>query len=353
MGHGLQGRDKMAHRGSKKAIWHAGQTSERLTEIQGDESAEAFAKAAGLDFRMEKVQLDFKGVAVEDIYGIKRDSDPMPLPGVSVGPVYEVLQPSRLVQIGQELREADPALRWDVGGTLFDGRKAWILLKLDGAEIGVERNIKGVKSMDVSIPHLLLSTTFDASQRTIIKDVVKRAICENTLSAAIAEVSPEYWIRHTKSQESKILDAAEALGHATRYFTAAAEVSQELADTPMTLRQAADFFAQIVTGEDELEDAKAKMAKLEKDGTRAFTTAKETGGLMLALFQGSEGSRSNYGQDRYDALNAITEYVDHQRERIRKYRGSTAAKRMDQRFDSTQFGQGSAVKARALRLLTR
>jgi len=340
----------MAHVGSQNAIWHAAMTGNRLTEIAENCTGPELAKAAGLDFEMEKVPLAFNGESVPAVFGIKAKDALQPLPGVSVGANYTVLQPSRLIELGEDIRQNEPSARWETAATLFDRRKAWALLRIGGA-IEIERTrAGGVKETDTTLPYLLLSTTFDASQRTVVQHTGVRVVCQNTLSAAIGDRENAFWIKHTRSQESRMKEAAEALGHAVKYFGTYAETMQRLADTPMSVNQARGFFAMLLTETEAPDEAIAAIRKAKDQNPRTFANIEETGALLMGLFQNGKG---NAGRDAMDALDATTEFIDHHKQRIRAYKGATARMRLDAQFDSTQFGTGAKVKARALRLLTR
>jgi len=346
------GRDQMVHVGSKMDIWHSSQTSQRLSEIARDTSRAEFTRLAGLDFSLEKVQLEYQGKPVKDVYGIHVVGEAEPLRGVAVGRVYELVQPSRLLDMSDAVLAADSAAYRDVGGTLFDKRKAWLNIRL-GGESRIVRGGKAAAAFDggtdVSLPNLLLSTTFDASQNTVVARSLIRAVCQNTINMA-ADSGNACWIRHTKSQDGKLFDAVKALEVAYKELSEGTELFQGLADTPMERNAARGFFAMLLTETETLEEATAKIRKAKESAPRTFSSWEDQGSLLMGLFERGTG---NFGQDRYDALNAVTEYIDHQRARIRAYRGKTATQQADHRLDSTQFGSGAATKRRAVRLLSR
>lgn len=312
-------------------------------------SGEVFARLAGLDFETEKVQLDYQGVPVSDVYGIRVVGEEQPMPGVSVGSVFECLRPYTLVEIGEAVRLHDPGAYWDTGGSLFDRRRVWALLRLSG-EVHVIRHGKGGGAVDITEPYLLLSTSMDGSRATDVQRTGTRVVCQNTLNMATAAMAHGARIKHTASQTSRIIETVESLlSESIKLFEHGADFAQQLADTPMSMEQARSFFAQLVTNTENIEDATAELRKAkDAPNSRRWTGLQDTASLLTQLFQSGQG---NYGQDKYDALNAVTEFVDHHRARIRKYKGANATLQANTQFESTQFGSGADFKARAIKLL--
>ena len=320
---------------------------DRLTEVAANAPRETFAAAAGLDFKLEKVQLECEGRPVSDVYGIRIIGESDPFGRCSVGSVYQLLQPSDLLDIGDAIIQRDPTAIRDTGGTLFGKRKAYLNLKLGGS-LGVERNGRARSAfgsgVDTSIPYLLLSTTFDGSQRSVVCRSVVRTVCNNTLNFAI-DSGTTVWVRHTGAQHTRIGEALDKLlaeldaGFATNY-----EELQALADTPLTRRDAAGFFAELMTGADNPEKAAEIIGKAKESSPRKFRTFEDTGAALLNLFEQGKG---NFGQDAYDCLNAVTEFVDHHKQRIRKFRGKNEAMRLDAQLDYSQWGDGAAMKRTA------
>lgn len=345
MAHEITQSDKMAYRLLNGDPWHISETRDRSHGFGGEISGADIQKMTALDYSLSKVRLRpvESDEEVEDIFGIRREDTGKCLPGVAVGKNYTILQPSRLFEWGDAIRGCDPGAQWETAGSLFGGKRVWGLIKL-GGEIIIDRGRHGE---DKSFAYALISTTFDATQATVVQHTNWRVVCNNTLSAAIGENGNQFWIRHTKTQEEKLLQATQAMGHAIEWHTAFAETAQRLAEEKMTEKDAAFFFAMLQTGKDDPGEAAKVVA--DAAGKRA-THLKDSGGLLLHLFKHGKG---NFGETKLDALNGTTEFIDRERARIRKFRGSTAGQMLDSALDSSQFGNGAKAKQRALNLLTR
>jgi len=169
--------------------------------------------------------------------------------------------------------------------------------------------------------------------------VTVRVVCQNTLGAALTGIAEEVRIRHTRGAAEAVTLAHDALAQALLGFDAYRQVMQSLAVDPMD-RAAFRGFAEELLGEvrGSIDAADESMAKARARRAKLI-------GELEERFVAGVG---NHGETRWDALNAITEWVDHQ-----KRRGKDAAARTLQRFESTQFGDGARIKRRALRLLVR
>jgi phage/plasmid-like protein (TIGR03299 family) len=103
----------------------------------------------------------------------------------------------------------------ETAGTLFSGRKAWLLLRLPGADLDVGGG-------DTVKRYLRASTGFDGATATRIGFCATRTVCNNTLEAGDAEGS-FLRVLHTKGSEQAITDAVESINVANRTFEATAE----------------------------------------------------------------------------------------------------------------------------------
>jgi hypothetical protein len=176
-----------------------------------------------------------------------------------------------------------------------------------------------------------------------------RVVCANTASFALGEKGEavhEVSVRHSGDMGAKLEEVARLMKLAAESFESQAQIAQALARAPMTQNDAAAFFAQMLTGEDDVTEAAKKFKYAEG---RVASRYGHQNAVLMDLFNAGKG---NVGETRWDAINAITEYVDHQRSRMGNWRKSTSVL-TDAGLDSALFGTGAGRKVRALKLLTR
>lgn len=319
--------------------WHS------LGTHVGDENVDSsrMQEAAGLQWKVKKAPLsDPSGEEIPGVYGIQRTDTGRCFAGVSVGERYEPFQNEELFAFGDSLRTASGGeLKWHTAGSLKHGRRVWALAQMAGS-INVERR---AGAMDVSAPFLLLTNSHDGSSGILVMHTAVRVVCWNTLSYALSDADNIQRVRHTSGARDRLDEAAQTLGYAVSYFERYADLAQGLADKPMSHKEFGTFASMILTGVDDPEKALRAVANAEK---RSKTLIERDG---AQLYNNFVSGRGNAGRDCFDALNSITEFVDHQRGRMGRYKRTT--ERLEQSLDSAAFGQGQRIKQRAVKLLTR
>ena len=364
--------DTMAYRG--QLPWHG-----LGTLVEGDWiNSHALMKAAGLGWEAVKVPVSFdrgrylQGSTVSDFQMVPGQftilrSDTAESLGCTVGAQYECFQNAELIALGDALCATGEA-RWETAGSLKGGRLIWGLAQVDGS-IEVSRRDG---SIDKHGSYLLLNNTHDGTShlRAMFTDI--RVVCANTNGFALGrnavanraarkrgEESDEMEVlarsftsRHTSGIHDRAAEAAEALGIAIEARAEHAGTYQDLADTPMDAPSFATFCAQLLTDLDDPTEAVEKVVEVSTKGGRSATILDTKGTELQRLFADCEAG--NRGEDRYDALNAVTDFIDHQRNRMAEHR--RVSERLgiaEKSFASSQFGSGAQVKRRAMALLTR
>jgi len=320
--------------------WHG------LGTYLGEENVtgEKMLAASGLDWQAEKVQVfypDTSGLNYHEVDGqfTMVRSDTGKSLGCTVGSKYTPFQNEQLFEFGDALIETGD-VRWHTAGSLKEGRKVWGLAQLSGEQVVNRRD--GTK--DVSAPFLLLYNSHDGSSCLTARLTSVRVVCWNTLTCALSGDQSEFRARHTASVSDRASSAAEVLGLAVDAAEGQREVMQHLADTPFNGEQFAAFCAQLITGKDDRLEALQVAAQAVGSSK---TQLNRKAGELAELFASGDG---NKGEDRYDAVNAVTQFIDRQRNRIGDWR-KLDAKAQGKRLDSQLFGSGEKTKTRALRLL--
>jgi hypothetical protein len=138
-------------------------------------------------------------------------------------------------------------------------------------------------------------------------------------------------IRHTENYKLRVRDAQKTLELASAYFDDLQGLMNKLAQASMSKDEMVKFTEVLLP----------TPAKVELATPAASTRLINTRSNIVALFDRGAG---NQGKSRWDALSAVTDFVDHER----TTRGDTS--RMESSVLET--GSGSRLKQRAVDLLT-
>lgn len=206
---------------------------------------------------------------------------------------------------------------YETAGSLAEGRKIWLLAKLPG-------EIKVVGD-DITDKYLLLANGHDGMFNLTIGFTPIRVVCQNTLNAALNGQGQFIRMRHTINVAQAVQAAGKIMRQGVDFFKGAEEQFQVFAKTPITDKQADQFFRAVYD--------RPVMESAEKQGRR-WSGLNELG----ALFQGGMGTKlPGVRGTLWGAYNAVTEYEDHRR----KVRDTT------DRLDRNWFGDGARTKLRA------
>lgn len=204
------------------------------------------------------------------------------------------------------LHDGDVSL--EAAGSLKEGKKVWVLAKVNGLTTDVFHD-------DPVEPYLLLSNSHDGSTAIWIQFTPIRVVCNNTLSYALSkresdrQANRAFRIRHQGDLQVKLSQAQLALDFARQRFATATEEYQAMEN--YSLNQAdLDLYLSFILDTD------------TPQTTRAYPQ------IVANFLQG----RGNKGQTLWDAYNGVTEWLDYQR-------GSDA-----NRLDSSWFGASSKTR---------
>jgi phage/plasmid-like protein (TIGR03299 family) len=209
---------------------------------------------------------------------------------------------------------------YDTAGALHGGRRVWIMARLpkalfiEGDEL--ERNI-------------LLVTSHDGSSTLKMMHVTTRVVCQNTLSIALSNAQHTISILHRGNYKARVAEAQRALKISYGYFDQLGLLIGELAKAPFARSEMQHFTEELLP---------------IRDGEKSPRTEKARGEIASLFTRGA----GNHGRTKWDALNAVTEFVDHHR----TYGKTQLGDATETRFASTLFGSGAEIKSRAVSLLT-
>lgn len=331
---------------------------------------------AGHGFTVTKVGLSYEGETVPGVFGMVPSTTGIPFPGVSVGSKYTPFQNGDAYDMLRDiLGFGDIKIR--TAGVLKGGRVCWALVQLPGFHTVRRRD----GTLDTSTKYLLVSWTHDGSGRIKFKLTDIRVVCRNTLQASFSEKDkPEVNLKHTRNVKQRASQVADVLGLADEHFKIENEVLQALADRRVSPGEMADFGLQLFTEKDSAEEAREHYAKVNEKGGRSLTILDNKLQALVRAF--NDAKMGNRGEDAYDALNGVTQLVDHGRDVIldtpqakeqqdliggladRHFRRegqqllslgteeeSRAYAKAERKLDSAWFGTGANLKQRAVDLL--
>ena len=112
---------------------------------------------------------------------------------------FQNVQPKEILDFFEQYISVDSRFKIDAAGSLKKGEIIWATATFNG-----DINVAG----DNHTARLLATTKFDGSGATICKGVMTRTVCNNTLTAALAERNrPVISVRHnTKFRPERVKD---------------------------------------------------------------------------------------------------------------------------------------------------
>ncbi len=314
------GRYSIAFRGERKDIWHRhGQ------QKQAGESIESWAKDAGLDWEAIRTPAfhQLPSGAFEAIPGwsyMTRNDTLKPIGYVSDAS-YKPVQPREVLDWFQRYISVDDRFGLDVAGALDGGRKIWATATYNG-DVEVAGSAHRAR--------LLMSTSFDGSQATINKATMTRVVCQNTLSAALADKKSEVRTFHNARFDAAVV--GKQLSAIAQGFAKFKEIGDAMALVEFSAAETVLLFKKLLDI-----DPAAKSDDMSTRKLNQFLSLSEA--YSATEKEGTESGKV------WTALNAVTRYVDHSRSSRNGDSPDSA------RFDSALFGSGARMKEQAFGLL--
>jgi phage/plasmid-like protein (TIGR03299 family) len=226
---------------------------------------------------------------------------------------YNTVQPGEVLGFFDDLVKAG-GFELETAGALRGGKRIWAL-----ARVGEEAKIV---DGDMIKPYLLLATSYDASMCTTAQFTSVRVVCNNTLSAAIGNGEQKVKIPHLSKFDAKAV--RNQLTIAVSSWDDFLIQARRMAATPLDAQAADAYLMDVFKVDVETLEAPEKTRK-----SKAYKR-------ILELFDGSAVGSEIVGQSLWGAVNAVTEYVDHDR-----------GKQRETALDAAWFGEGANLKDRA------
>ena len=232
----------MAYRIGDAAPWHAAETNPQTVAVGA--SIDDWADAAGLRYTVD-VAPNCKpdGTPIADSYHIAR-SDTGHVTGPYIAGQWLPVQNIAALELADDIRRAHG---YDIvtAGALFGGSKIWVQLEADADDI--------LPGGDRITSRPLFSLSHTGRDANIFASVNTRVVCNNTLTAALAEHGADS-VRH----DHRVVfspDAVEtALGLNADRFGAFADMARRMAARALSDAEALEFFRDVIGGKETTED---------------------------------------------------------------------------------------------------
>ncbi len=301
-------------------------------ELTPNQPIEVWAKEAGMDWRIESSDVSYYAnhaaggqliMPFPDNKVLYRSDTLEPLSVVSQR--YQEVQPSEILEFYRDLTEqADFEL--ETAGVLKGGRKFWAL-----AKTGQSTALKG---KDVSNGYILLATACDGTLATTAQFTSIRVVCNNTLAISLADKSGGV----VKVPHSTSFDAEKVknqLGISVKGWNEHMYHMKQLSERRVTQAEATNYLSRVFNDTDDT----LIQFPTNKKTQQAVPNAKAMNQIMTMFNGQGRGAMLDSARDTaYGLLNAVTEFVDHERRAMSN----------DHRLDSAWFGAGANLKQKGL-----
>lgn len=311
---------EMAYLTNEGPCWHSLGTAVPLQQ-----PVESWLQASNMgNWKIKEAATLFYDEDTDDVYPyndrkvLYRSDNRAPLS--VVGANYKAVQPDEIVTFFQDIIDS-LGFEMSTCGVLFGGKRFWAQ-----ANIGQSVNLMGVDRVDGK---LLLSTSCDGSLATTASYTTVRTVCNNTLGMALKGKADAIKINHNQTFDKDKLRSDLGLGgtECQEWFT----VAEELSKVKISSADAMDFFGKVFDLYTEEDTDKAERLQIAQD-TRSTATCYD---LFTGRGMGSDMVTAN--GTVWGALNAVTQYADHERN----------TRTVASRINSAWFGGMSNVKDKA------
>ena len=272
MAHGLMEYDWMLS--VKQRPWHG-----IGTVVEDAPTSDEAIKIAKLDWKIEQVPVMANGVEIPNYFANVR-SDTNQALGVVRGR-YKVVQNTEAFDFVDGIIEnKDVECRYETAGSLFNGRKIFLLVKLPNKELLGD---------DVE-NYLFFTNSHDGSSALTAGITNVRVVCNNTLQMALKGAQRTWTCRHTDSIFAKKAQAQEALGLAVTYIDKMQETAWELASKKINEEK---FFRKL----------------FEKNPTNLCEKNKEQAIERMHLIYTQKDDLQNFRGSAWGMYNAVADFV--------------------------------------------
>jgi phage/plasmid-like protein (TIGR03299 family) len=293
-------------------------------QLSPKQPLETWQKEAGMDWQIQESPVRFMADTIGNLGTIHtfpeqkvlyRSDNKEALSVVSQR--YQVVQPREVLEFYRDLSEVS-GYELETAGVLKGGRKFWALARTGQSAV--------LKGNDEVSGYLLLATSCDGTLATTATPTTVRVVCNNTLSIALDGACHAIKVPHNTRFDPQAVK--KQLGIAVSQWDEFMYRMRALSERKIQWHEAMGFFMNVMC---DVQPNSAMPQVLPNE--RALRKVQS-----LYEGQGKGSTLASANGTAWGLLNAVTEYVDHERR----------ARSTEYRMDSAWFGQGAVIKQRAL-----
>lgn len=285
---------------------------------------EVWAQQAGMDWQIQESEVRFMADQIGHLGTIHsfaeqkvlyRSDTKQALSVVSNR--YQVVQPREVLEFYRDLTEM-AGYELETAGVLKGGKKFWAL-----AKTGQTTALKGNDQVN---GYLLLATSCDGTLATTATPTTIRVVCNNTLTIAVNGATQAIKVPHSTKFDAQAVK--QQLGVAVSQWDAFMYRMRTLSERKVKTHEAMNYFLRVLC---DVQPANSEPMALSNERALKKVQSLYDGQGHGAGLESAKGTA-------WGLLNAVTEYVDHEKR----------ARSHEHRMDSAWFGQGATIKQRAL-----
>jgi phage/plasmid-like protein (TIGR03299 family) len=232
-----------------------------------------------------------------------------------VGPNFREYQNHQMAALFDPMIQ-DKSLTIETCGSLFNGRRVWMLGKLAGPDLLIDTN-------DVVARYLMLAHGHDGNFAVRFGYTPIRVVCYNTMSMAVSDDRSQLMrCLHTASLDDNLKLLRDAFCKADAMFELTADQFRNLAKRGVNRTDLREYARLVV--------------KADVDQTKWTTHERKTIGEIVGMALEGKG---NHGRNWWHAYNGVTEWTSWSKGR-----------KQANRLDSVWFGDSAAINQQALSL---
>lgn len=296
-------------------------------DIDDSNNLDIIMNQAGMNFNIEQTPVfDPEGEEIPNKKLLRR-TDNGHILGL-VGSKYTSVDTRTMLEPFHDLVNLHDA-KYESAGVLGGGKKCWVSATLPSSFSVPGRLGDQIQQRIVSL------INHDGLGGNAYFSLAHRIVCNNQIRLLTKSAGEsQFSMRHTKNWQTQ--------------FEKASSGFKQAIDAMVNFEETVKLLSGISMKADEIGIFMKRLYKVDmkKDITRQFARKSEK---MTDLFIRGQG---NKGENRWDALNAVTELLDHHS--TKRYKTPSLARRArENRFVSNNLGgYGDSIKQRALTLLT-